>query len=128
MSNTARFGTALNCMDGRVQDAVGIWLKEHYQLDYVDMITEPGMDRLMVEGPAELLAAVRAKIDISINRHHSNIVALAGHHDCSGNPVSKEEHLKQIAQGLQTLRFWNLPVTVVGLWVNEQWQAEAVNS
>ncbi|WP_369522760.1 carbonic anhydrase [Guptibacillus hwajinpoensis] len=31
-----RFGTALNCIDGRTQIPVTQWLKAHYHLDYVD--------------------------------------------------------------------------------------------
>jgi Putative carbonic anhydrase len=33
-----KFGTAINCMDGRVQEPVINWMKVRYGLDYVDMI------------------------------------------------------------------------------------------
>jgi len=39
-----KFATCLNCMDGRVQLPVIHWIKENYGVDYVDMITEAGMD------------------------------------------------------------------------------------
>lgn len=40
-----RFGTALNCIDGRAQILVISWVKESFGVDYVDMIIEPGMDK-----------------------------------------------------------------------------------
>jgi len=121
-----RFGTAILCIDGRIQQPVAAWLKPRYYLDYVDMITTPGADRVLVEGPAELIEHLRASAQTSISRHGSNVLAVAGHHDCAGNPVPRHEHIEQIAQALQVVRFWNLPVTLVGLWVNEEREVELV--
>lgn len=44
------FGTVLNCIDGRVQIPVINWMKENFDLDYVDLITEPGMDKVLSQG------------------------------------------------------------------------------
>lgn len=44
---TTQFGTALNCMDGRTQDAVKQFLQERYGVEYVDQITEPGIVRVI---------------------------------------------------------------------------------
>jgi hypothetical protein len=41
------FATALNCMDGRVQDAVAKWTKDHFNVMYVDAVTEPGIDSII---------------------------------------------------------------------------------
>ncbi len=60
-----KFGTVINCMDGRVQDPVAHWLREAYHLDYVDAITEPGADRVLAEGTPEQLAALLVKARIS---------------------------------------------------------------
>jgi hypothetical protein len=54
-----RVGTAINCIDGRVQEPVAAWLKERYHLDYVDMITEPGADKVLATGSPEALTAIR---------------------------------------------------------------------
>ena len=37
-----RFAPAINCMDGRVQLPVIAYVKAHYSVDHVDMITELG--------------------------------------------------------------------------------------
>ncbi len=38
-----KFVTAINCMDGRVQIPVIEYLKNNYGINYVDMITAPGL-------------------------------------------------------------------------------------
>jgi hypothetical protein len=122
----ARFGTAINCIDGRVQEPVTRWLKETYLLDYVDMVTEPGPDAALASGSAEAVEALRAKVAVSLTAHGSNVVAIAGHHDCAGNLVSREEHLEQIRRAMQAIRLWGFATTVAGLWVDEAWSVEVV--
>jgi hypothetical protein len=122
-----KFATALNCMDGRVQEPVIKFLKEKYKVDFVDMITEPGMDKILSTGNKKILEKIRKKIEISVKKHGSRIVAIAGHVDCAGNPVEKEEHFRQIKKGKEILEKMNLKVKIVGLWINENWKVEFVN-
>jgi carbonic anhydrase len=121
---TGSFATAINCMDGRVQCPVKHWLKDNTGAEYVDMITEPGADKLMADGSLSQREAVRAKVLTSVNYHKSGSVAVVGHHDCAGNPVAKEEHLKHIRKAMAAVTSWNLGVRVFGLWVNEKWEVE----
>ena len=121
-----KFGTAINCMDGRVQSPVTKWLKEGYSLDFVDMITEPGPDRVVSEGSPDKIEALKGKVGISVNAHGSNVIVIAGHHDCAANPVSREEHVNQIRRSVQTITSWNLPVRVIGAWVNDRWEVEVI--
>ena len=39
-----KFGTAINCIDGRIQEPVIDFMKEKYHIDGVDMVTFPGVD------------------------------------------------------------------------------------
>ena len=39
-----RFGTAINCIDGRTQEPVLDFMKQMYNIDGVDMVTFPGVD------------------------------------------------------------------------------------
>ncbi len=126
MSKEGTFGTVITCMDGRVQEPVAKWLKERLGLNFVDTITEPGVDRLMAEGSREQRDGVRAKVLISTNAHGSRVVAVVGHADCAGNPVAKEKHLEQVRQAVATVHSWGLQVRILGLWVNEQWTVEQV--
>ena len=122
-----KFGTAINCMDGRTQFPVANWIKEKYSIDYIDTITEPGVDKVMSSEDAQKLEQVKSKVLISINKHGSTVIAVAGHYDCAGNPVSNEEHISQIKKSVDTIKLWGLQTKVVGLWVNENWQIEPVS-
>ena len=83
------FATAINCMDGRVQVPVIDWLRRQYGADYVDMITEPGPERLLAEGKDLMASAsIHRRLEISVNRHNSKLVAIAacphkGYHSLS---------------------------------------------
>lgn len=125
-SNAFRFGTAINCIDGRAQEPVIRWLKENYYLDYIDLITEPGPDKALLYGAPETIERIKNLVCFSIQAHSSNIVALAAHYDCLANPATKEIHLAEIRQALQVIRFWNISASLVGLWVDENGQVEQV--
>ena len=123
-----KFGTAINCMDGRVQFPVANWMKEQFHLDYVDIITEPGPDKILASGQGQAVEAIKARAQISAKAHGSRIIVIAGHDDCAGNPVSKEQHLLQIKEAVQTIRSWNLPFEkVIGVWVNKDWNIEVID-
>ena len=49
MTSNAEFATAINCMDGRTQNHVIEWMRKHYSVSYVDVITEPGVDTTLAE-------------------------------------------------------------------------------
>jgi len=118
-----KFGTLINCIDGRTQLPAISWIKENYSLDYVDNITEPGPDKLISEGKIELL---KSKINISINLHGSNLIVVSGHHNCAGNPISKEEHLSQIRKSIGVIKSLEMSVEVIGIWINDKWEIEPV--
>ncbi len=120
------FATAINCMDGRVQEPVIRWMKERFKVDYVDMITEPGPDKILTTGPTDAVQAIRRRVDISLRAHGSRVFAVVAHHDCAGYPVSKQQHLAAVGKSVDIIRSWDGTVRVLGLWVDETWQIEVV--
>jgi hypothetical protein len=123
-----KFGTAINCMDGRVQLPVTDWMKNQFKLDFVDMITEPGSDKI-VSGHGPQLESIKARAAISANAHGSKIIVIAGHDDCAGNPVPENQHKSEITDSIKVIKSWNLPFEkVIGLWVNKDWKIEVVDS
>ena len=120
------FATAINCIDGRVQRPVSDWVKINCHVDYVDTITEPGVDRLLALGTAATVDAVRRKVLVSLDAHHSGVIAVVGHAECAGNPVSDEEHAQHIRQAVEVIAAWGLPMRVIGLWVTSSWLVEVV--
>ena len=120
------FATSINCIDGRIQLPVSNWIKQKYSVDYVDVITHPGSDKIMGEKNIEGISEIKTKTLVSINAHNSKLVVISGHHDCAGNPVSKEIHLTQIKKSINIIKSWNCPVTVIGVWINDQWEIEEI--
>jgi hypothetical protein len=120
------FATSINCIDGRIQLPVSNWIKQKYSVDYVDVITHPGSDKIIGEKNIEGISEIKTKTLVSINAHNSKLVVISGHHDCAGNPVSKEMHLTQIKKSINIIKSWNCPVTVIGVWINDQWEIEEI--
>ncbi len=118
----SKFCTSIACMDGRIQIPITSWLKKNYGVDYVDTITEPGMDKLF-HNPSKV-EEIKSKALISVNAHGSKIILVSGHHDCAGNPITKKEHLIQIKEAVSIIDSWNLSVRVIGGWINEKWELE----
>jgi hypothetical protein len=122
-----RFGTAINCIDGRTQEVVIDYMRQKYNIDGVDMVTFPGVDGLFSnEQNSAEIALIRRSVSISIERHGSKIIALVGHYDCAGNPGDREHHNKHIRRAMQEVSSWNLDAQAIGLYVNEKREIEVV--
>jgi len=119
------FGTAINCIDGRVQIPVIEWVKKNFPVDHVDLITIQGADKVVALSEKHCIL-VREKTEFSVKRHDSRVVAICGHHDCAGNPVSDEKHMEYIKQAVGRIKSWELGVEVIGLWVNDKWEVERI--
>ena len=123
--NSFRFGTAINCIDGRTQQVVIDHMKQNYNIDGVDMVTFPGADGLFsIRDHSEEIALIRRAVSISIEKHGSRIVV--GHYDCAGNPVTREHHYMHIRTAMREVSSWNLHAQFIGLYVNDKREIEEV--
>ena len=121
------FCTAINCMDGRVQTPVIAFLRQRFNADYVDMITEPGPNGILAAGEdAATVESILRRVLLSVEKHGSVGVAVVGHHDCAGNPGPKDEQLAQVRKAKALLREYFQNPIVIGLWVDVDWQAHEV--
>ena len=91
-------------------------------MDFVDTITEPGVDKNIVD----VVESIKIKVGISINAHKSELVIVSGHFDCAANPVSDEEHILQIKKAVEVISSWNLNAKVIGVWVDDSWNVNTV--
>ncbi|MFO7934001.1 MAG: carbonic anhydrase [Bacteroidales bacterium] len=121
-----KFGTVINCMDGRVQLPVLRYLKDHYEIDFFDSVTEAGPIRILTERKEQCrLTALKEQIRVSMEAHQSRFIAVVGHHDCAGNPADRTMQEQQIERALQILKkSYGKAITYVGLYVNDRWQVE----
>lgn len=122
------FATAINCMDGRTQLPVNEYLRNRFKVGYIDTVTEPGPINILAENaPKELVESIKTRVDISVNKHGSKVVALVGHHDCAGNPVEKQIQLGQLDKAVKTVASWGFDVEIIKLYVDETWRVETVD-
>jgi len=123
-----KFCTAINCMDGRIQEAVIQFLKQYYNVAYVDNITEAGPSLILFEGHKHaLIESVLDKIKISVDHHQSIGIAVVGHTECAGNPAPKEEQVAHIMQGINFLQTFYPDLPIIGLWVDNTWQVHQIS-
>jgi ABC-type arginine transport system ATPase subunit len=112
-------------MDGRIQEPIIDFLKTRYHKKYVDAITEPGPNKTLSEGSDKsAIDSIFKRLDISVQRHNSELVAISGHFDCAGNPASKEEQIEQIKKSSEVIKKRYPHIKVVELWVNSEWKVE----
>lgn len=123
MTTQNTFATAINCMDGRVQDAVKNYMKENYSVDYVDMVTEPGPNKILADNlDKAVIENIKKRVDISVNHHGSKVVAIVGHFGCAGNPAGKEEQVKHLQEAKKPVESFGFPIEIILLWVDGDWQ------
>ena len=121
-----KFATAITCIDGRVQQPIVDWVKLNTNVHFVDLVTEPGPDKALSDGPVHVIDDLVRKVSFSILHHSSSVVALTGHHDCAANDADKEEHIEQILEGIRVLLAYQINARVLGLWLNEWNSVELV--
>jgi carbonic anhydrase len=125
MTDNAHFATAINCMDGRVQEPVVNYLKKRLGVTFVDMITEAGPDGILAQMVSyETINSIKRRIDISVQKHGSKHIAVIAHHDCAGNPVDADTHRSHVRSAVQNVRAWYPTADVFALWINEDWEVE----
>ena len=101
----SEFAASVHCMDGRIQEPLIKYIKEIYKVKYVDAITEPGPNKILAsEGADPLVESIINRINISVNKHGSELIFVSGHADCAGNPVRKNIQLEQVEKSASFLQ------------------------
>ena len=122
MENTKNFACAINCMDGRIQDAVKKYMQENYNVDYVDMVTEPGPNKILAENTDKaVIENIKKRVAVSTGHHGSKAIAIVGHFGCAGNPTEKNEQIVHLKKAEVTLKSLGFTEEIVLLWVNGDW-------
>ena len=122
-----KFVTSINCMDGRTQEPIINYMKSEYEADYIDMITEPGPNKILAENiNTSVIESIKTRVEVSIQKHFSKVIAIVGHYDCGGNPSDEETQKEQIKDAVINVKTWNEDVEVIGLWVDENWKVNRV--
>ena len=125
---TKKFATAINCIDGRVQKPVAEYIEKSFNVDYVDMITEPGPNRILSEGKdINIIEYLKKKVEISVEKHNSQIIAVAAHYDCAGNPENKDAQKQHLRKAVNVITLWGFPAkTIIALWLDENFKPSII--
>ena len=124
------FVTAINCMDGRVQLPIIEYMKNRFGADYVDMITEAGPIKYLADNNDKTtVESIRKRVEISVVKHGSKVVAIVGHAGCAGNPVARDIQIKQLKRSAELAKSWGFAVQFLNFFVNfvdGYWEVEEV--
>jgi carbonic anhydrase-like protein len=114
-------------MDGRIQEPVIKFIKDNYDVEFVDTVTEPGPNKILSEHHnKDLLYSILSRINISIEKHRSRLVFVSGHYDCAGNPVEEEIQKQQIKDSVQYLEKSYPGLKVIGLRIDDEWKVNRI--
>jgi len=119
-----KFATAINCMDGRVQKPVAEYMQKSFGVDYVDMITEPGPNKILSEGnDLNIIESLKKRVKISVENHGSQVIAVAAHYDCAGNPENEDTQKEHLRKAVSVIASWGFPVKkIIALWLDENFK------
>jgi len=115
-------------MDGRIQRPMMDYLTAKYGYDAPDTITDPGPVKALANlDDTAYFDRVCARIDISVQTHGSSHIFIVAHHDCAGNPVSREIQLEQSRAASQRFKAKYPECRLQTVFVNDQRQCEDVS-
>ena len=121
------FCTAVNCIDGRVQMPVIRYLQNHFDVLYVDVVSEAGPVRVLADpADSDEKTSMLRRAGVSASAHNSNLIAVVAHADCAGNPVSEEQQSRQLVASVEALAAQFPESLVLGLWVDGEWSVVEV--
>lgn len=119
------FCTLICCMDGRFIHIINEYIRNNYRYKYVDTITDAGpVNKIIYE---DYLNSIKDKVVlISMNKHKSDHIFIAGHSDCAGCPIDDETQKDYIRQAVEKMHK-DLPhEAVTGLFVYENGEIEVL--
>lgn len=116
-----KFACVINCMDGRIQEAVIEYMKNKYQTMYIDNITLAGPSKVIAENIMDdIIDNVKFRVDISVSNHGAKVIAVVGHFDCAGIPSTDEQQKQYVLQATKEVKTWKDGIEVIPLWVDKE--------
>ena len=118
------FCTLVCCMDGRFIHILNEYIRGNYRYTFVDTITDAGAVNKIVNDEDYLKSIEDKVVLISVNKHKSDHIFVAGHSDCAGCPIDDETQKGYIRQAAEKMHN-DLPhEAVTGLFVHENGEIE----
>ena len=118
------FCTLVCCMDGRFIHILNEYIRGNYRYTFVDTITDAGAVNKIINDEDYLKSIEDKVVLISVNKHKSDHIFVAGHSDCAGCPIDDETQKGYIRQAAEKMHN-DLPHEAdTGLFVHENGEIE----
>jgi hypothetical protein len=113
-------------MDGRFIHILNEYIRGNYRYTFVDTITDAGAVNKIVNDENYLKSIEDKVVLISVNKHKSDHIFVAGHSDCAGCPTDDETQKGYIRKAAEKMHN-DLPhEAVTGLFVHENGEIEVL--
>jgi len=113
-------------MDGRFIHILNEYIRSNYRYTFVDTITDAGAVNKIISDEDYLKRIEDKVVLISVNKHKSDHIFVAGHSDCAGCPTDDETQKGYIRQAAEKMHN-DLPhEAVTGLFVHENGEIEVL--
>ncbi len=99
---------------------------ENYGVEYVDMITAPGMDGILSDENSNI-EDIQKKLKVSNEGHSTSFIFIIGHHNCLANPVTSAVHKEQIIESVYRIKKLYLTCKVRELWVDSRSKIQIIH-
>lgn len=111
------FCTVVTCMDGRIQDSVAAYMRDYFQAQWVDTITEAGPVGLLAGGNPSAMKSVAFRVGISVEKHGSVGIGVIAHESCAAVAGDVLEQEPLALASAERLRKKFPEMKVIALWV-----------
>jgi hydrogenase maturation factor len=113
-------GTVVCCIDGRIQIPVVEFLRNLWNVEWVDVVTEIAPERLLSDGnEEESVRRIHENITASLVQQLEARLAVASHSGCDCNNVPDEEKREMVRASVRILREAHQDASIIGVWVDE---------
>ena len=121
------FCASIQCIDGRIHDAIFSYIRGNYDIKYIDILSEPGIDGILAGDDQAYIDSIIRKLQICVDVHAIKEVFISAHHNCLANPGEKEQHIVQMDKGLEKLKTIFPSIVFHKIWIDENWVCSSVD-
>lgn len=99
-------------------------VREILEVDLVDLLSSPGMDGILSNGESPSKEVIKGWFQKLVELHQPVAVAVVGHCNCGGNPVSDEQHEVDVRGSVETVKSWVFEISIIGILAEHQSDTE----
>lgn len=120
-SYNSNHGTVVNCMDGMIQLPVIEFVKNVWNVGWVDVITEAAPDKILFENSDnETILRIHRNIQISLEGQKAKHLAIVSHSHCDSHKASDNKKVEMLHCIVGNLKRIYPNADVMGIWIDKE--------